>query len=67
MPPSDAPWIVRLVRRLRGERGATSLEYAIFAGLIAAVIITAVVFLGERTTDNFDCTGDSWQQRTNQC
>jgi pilus assembly protein Flp/PilA len=39
------------------ESGATAVEYAIMAVLIAVVIIIAVVFLGEQVSSDFDCTG----------
>jgi pilus assembly protein Flp/PilA len=44
---------------IRSERGATAVEYGIMVALIAAVIILAVVFLGERTSTSFSCTGEA--------
>ena len=41
---------------LKSERGATAVEYGIMVALIAAVIILAVVFLGQRTSHTFSCT-----------
>lgn len=39
--------------RLRGEKGATAVEYGIMVGLIAVVIIVAVTALGTNLTDLF--------------
>ena len=36
------------------EKGATAVEYAIMVSLIAAVIITAVMALGQKTLDLFE-------------
>ena len=44
---------------IRSERGATAVEYGIMVALIAAVIIAAVVFLGQRTSSTFSCTGSA--------
>ena len=44
---------------LKSERGATAVEYGIMVALIAAVIILAVVFLGQRTSHTFSCTATS--------
>ena len=44
---------------VKSERGATAVEYGIMVALIAAVIILAVVFLGQRTSTVFSCTGSS--------
>ena len=41
---------------IRSERGATAVEYGIMVALIAAVIILAVVFLGQRTSTTFSCS-----------
>jgi pilus assembly protein Flp/PilA len=50
-----------------GERGASAVEYGIMVAAIAAVIISAVVFLGTATSNNFDCTKRSISAQTNQC
>ncbi|OAH63543.1 hypothetical protein AYJ66_11870 [Dietzia cinnamea] len=42
----------------RKDRGATAVEYGLMVGLIAVVIIVAVVFLGESLTDIFTGTGN---------
>ena len=39
---------------IRGDKGATAAEYALILGLIAVVVITAVVFLGTSVTGLFD-------------
>jgi len=42
-----------LVRYLKEESGATAIEYALLAGLIALVIIGAVTALGTRVNEIF--------------
>lgn len=49
-----AAWITTRLD-IRNARGATAVEYAIFIGLIAAVMIFAVMFLGKETYKNFQC------------
>lgn len=44
---------------MRNEDGATAVEYAVLLGLIAAVIIFAVSFLGSTTSSTFNCTGQA--------
>ena len=44
---------------LKSERGATAVEYGIMVALIAAVIILAVVFLGQRTSSTFSCAASA--------
>jgi pilus assembly protein Flp/PilA len=46
-------------QRLRSEDGATAVEYALMVALIAAVIIVAVTFLGQTTSDKFQLVGDA--------
>jgi Flp pilus assembly pilin Flp len=66
--PSIVPHRSRRARiRLAAERGATSLEYAIVAAAIAAVIVLAVAFLGHATSSNFNCTGESYVTRDERC
>lgn len=48
---------------IKSERGATAVEYGLMVALIAAVIIAAVVFLGQQTRDTFQCTGDAVASR----
>lgn len=40
--------------RLRNEKGATAVEYGIMVGLIAVVIIAAVILLGTQLDALFD-------------
>jgi len=42
---------------IRSERGATAVEYGLMVMLIAATVLLAVVFLGQRTSATFSCTG----------
>ena len=44
---------------IRSARGATAVEYGIMVALIAAVIIVAVVFLGNKTSSTFSCTASN--------
>lgn len=41
----------------RHEDGATAIEYAIMASLIAAVIVLVVLALGQQTCVTFESTG----------
>jgi Flp pilus assembly pilin Flp len=43
----------------RGERGASAVEYALVAVLIAVVIIASVTLLGGKTSSLFQRTCDS--------
>lgn len=42
-----------LVGFLRDEEGATAVEYALIASLVAAVIVLAVATLGSKTSSSF--------------
>jgi len=42
---------------IRSEAGATAVEYGLMVMLIAATILISVVFLGQRTSTTFSCTG----------
>jgi pilus assembly protein Flp/PilA len=44
---------------VKSERGATAVEYGVMVALIAAVIIVAVVFLGQKTSSTFSCTASN--------
>ncbi|MEQ9811442.1 MAG: Flp family type IVb pilin [Azospirillaceae bacterium] len=55
---------VLLLRMLRGERGASAIEYAIIAALIAAVIIGALFALGGVVTDQYDSVSEAFENRT---
>jgi pilus assembly protein Flp/PilA len=52
---------------ITSERGATAVEYGIMVALIAAVVIIAVLFLGQQTSRTFSCTAGSVQSTTNAC
>lgn len=54
-PPTDP----MLAERLDGERGASLVEYALLAALIAVVCIAVVVFLGDEVSQSFDSSGRS--------
>jgi len=45
--------VIATLRRLGGQDGATAIEYALMAALIAMVVILAVQFLGQSTNNNF--------------
>lgn len=45
--------------RRSADDGATAVEYAIMVALIAAVIIVAVVALGQNASSTFDCVSDA--------
>ena len=53
--------------RIRDERGATAVEYGALVSLVAAVIVMAVMALGQSTSNNLDCSGQSVATRTNAC
>jgi len=48
-----------LKARVRSERGASLVEYALLVALIAVVCIGAVTFLGREAADNFSTVGNS--------
>ena len=52
---------------MRSERGATAVEYGVMVALIAAVIIAAVVFLGNKTSSTFQCTATSIEAKAGSC
>lgn len=52
---------------IRSERGATAVEYGLMVALIAAVIIGAVVVLGQNAKNTFDCTSNSIAAKANNC
>jgi Flp pilus assembly pilin Flp len=45
--------LVRALRRLGDQAGATAVEYALMLALIAMVIAVAVAFLGHATSNQF--------------
>ncbi len=59
-------WLIARLN-IKSERGATAVEYGVMVALIAAVIILAVVFLGQETSDTFSCTGTMIDAKTSPC
>lgn len=66
MVRTAAQWVVARVN-LKSERGATAVEYGLMVALIAAVIILAVVFLGNKTSSTFSCTAQTIQDKAGSC
>ena len=54
VPPSNAPCAAK-----DQDKGASMLEYALLASLIAVVCILAVTFLGRQTCRTFSQTGSA--------
>src|SRR5437764_11072255 len=52
---------------IKSELGATAVEYGIMVALIAAVIIAAVVFLGQKTSSTFSCTASAVSAKNSTC
>lgn len=50
---------------LRGDRGATAVEYGLLVALIAVVIIVAVVFLGNQLNTTFTDVGNDISSNAN--
>jgi len=50
-------------RNRHEERGATAVEYGLLVALIAAVIIAAVLLLGNNILDGFKDTNDELNKR----
>lgn len=46
-------WLSVRLQTLRSEKGATAVEYGIMVALIAVVIISVVIVLGEEIRDTF--------------
>jgi pilus assembly protein Flp/PilA len=44
----------KLIRFLKDEQGASAVEYGILVGLIAAVIIGVIIFIGGKTNNAFN-------------
>jgi pilus assembly protein Flp/PilA len=53
-----AGWVTARLN-IKSERGATAVEYGIMVSLIAAVIVGAVLLLGQKTNTSFQdaCKG----------
>lgn len=66
MARQAATWFVARAN-IKSERGATAVEYGLMVALIAAVIILAVVFLGQKTSSTFSCTAQSVQDKAASC
>ena len=54
----------KLNERIRADKGATAVEYALIVGLIAVVIILAVAFLGDTISGIFEDVGSEISSRT---
>jgi pilus assembly protein Flp/PilA len=59
-------WIASRAK-VASERGATAVEYGIMIALIAAVVIIAVLFLGNQTSTVFSCTASTISTSSQQC
>jgi pilus assembly protein Flp/PilA len=53
-------WRRAVLELIDDEQGATAVEYAIVASLIAAVVAGTVLLLGERTQGFFQAVLDVW-------
>lgn len=62
----DGSWAHLHAWRAESE-AATAVEYAIMAGFIAAVMIVAVVFLGQESKGTYDCTKESIESNDAHC
>src|SRR5688572_4394201 len=51
-----------LQARIKSDRGASLVEYALLVALIAVVCIVAIGFLGREASSNFSDVGDSISQ-----
>jgi pilus assembly protein Flp/PilA len=63
---AQSQWLAARLN-VKNERGATAVEYGLMLALIAAVIIIAVVFLGQKTSSTFSCTGQSINDKNSAC
>lgn len=62
---TTALWVrLTTVLARRDDRGASLVEYALLAALIAIVCLTAVFFLGNETSEEFDSVGSSITEAT---
>ena len=66
MARHTAAWFVARAN-VKSERGATAVEYGLMVALIAAVIILAVVFLGQKTSSTFSCTASVISSKSGTC
>jgi pilus assembly protein Flp/PilA len=56
--------VCRMLRAVSADRGATAVEYALIASLIAVVIVLAVLLLGSNLLDLFDTSASSYADVT---
>ncbi len=54
----------QLIKFWKDEEGATAIEYALIAGLIAVAIIGALTLLGEKITGLFDGISERLETET---
>jgi pilus assembly protein Flp/PilA len=52
-------FVAWLTTRIKSERGASLVEYALLVALIAVVCIAAITLLGESASSKFSTVGDS--------
>ena len=52
-------WTAYQCRFIKGERGASMVEYALLVALIAVVVIAAALFLGTEINDKFSEVGNT--------
>lgn len=57
-------FVTTVIQGLREDRGASAIEYAIIAALIAAVIIGALFALGGVVSDQYDSVSEAFENRT---
>ncbi|XZE21302.1 Flp family type IVb pilin [Pirellulaceae bacterium SH449] len=50
---------IRLKDLLSDQEGATAIEYALMASLIAVAVISSVGLLANKTKDSFNTSGDA--------
>ncbi|MFP5377841.1 MAG: Flp family type IVb pilin [Acidimicrobiia bacterium] len=48
--------------RIRDDRGASLVEYALLLALIAVVCIAAITFIGQKADESFSSTGSALNQ-----
>lgn len=48
--------------RIKNERGASLVEYALLLALIAVVCIAAITFIGQKADESFSSTGRALNQ-----
>ncbi len=50
--------------QLKSKKGATFIEYALLAGLVAIVVAVAAMFFGDELRDLFSATGEQTENVT---